>query len=174
MLTYLRYLAVPRKKPIHPIEVISRDLDCLAFRCKQDLEIGNQRLGLRTSRGWLSVEIDVYRQDKVSGLYEGRIQSGSARPFSPNSSSQEPKIRSLYGHLQEKFASGVTVRVDQPLATDAFLKVELEDDQGVTDIHLGRILWVRQVKEGKFDVRLSFTDRHHLKKLSKENYLAVS
>ena len=174
MLTYLSYIALPKEEAVPTIKVLSKVDDCVAFRCNTELKQGPQRVRLRTARNWVSVEVDIYNHDQSKGLYEGRINSRTVEPYKPVELNEQPKVRSLYGHLQEKFASGATVRCDHPLTKDAYLKVELEGKEGRADIKLGRILWVQQVKDGKFDVRVDFTDKQKLKKLSKEKYYAVS
>jgi hypothetical protein len=173
MLTYLRYLCIPKDDEIPSVELLSAEEGCLAFRSEKELDQGLQRVAARTGRGPRSFEVDIYRFDPETGIYEGRLCGGTAQPFRA-SINQELSLKPQYGSLKEKFLSGLTVQVDNPVAVGSYLKVEVEEGNDATQVRHARVLWVRRLPDGQHEARLEYQDPQIVANLPRDRFLAVS
>ena len=174
MLAYLSYLYIPRQNEIPRVEIISTEDDCLAFRSEEEIPQGVRRVATKTARGTTTFEVDVYRYDPESGLHEGRLVRGTARRVSPESNCSRVPAKAQYGHLQERFRSGVTIRFDEDPGAGAIVKLELEDLDGVTEVRHARVAWSRKLPGGQHEVRLNFQDPRNLEQLPRDRFQAVS
>lgn len=174
MLVYLKYILVPRKENFPSIRVISKMQDCLAFRCSKSLSQGLNRVSSKTSSGLVSFEVDVYQVEERTGLYEARIVLGSQLPMEPKAPSLTADELGLFGEMEERFASGISVRVSRAVEVGSFLRVEIDGTDGTGLNHFAEVLWAKELAQGAFDVRLNYVEQERLMELSDKDYVKVS
>lgn len=170
MLTYLRYLLVPSKAKLPEIRIVNRSDESVAFRCKQDIEPGVQRLCTRTSKGSIAFDVDVYHFDERHAIYEGRVIAGSQELLVEPWTEDKPQEVALFGNLEERFVQGARVSTSRPVQPGAILRVEIDGQSP----RLAEVLWSQKVLQDKYDVRISFREPSQLRKLSKGRYCTIS